>query len=72
MPHPPTETLETTTRAALSVTRAAEFVGVDRRTLTRALDEGTIPSIRGGRRRLVPTEGLRQFLAGATTSDGAA
>ncbi len=72
MPRPQTETLENTTRAALSISKAAEFVGVDPRTLTRSLDEGSIPSIRIGNRRLIPTEGLRRFLAGDLPQGGAA
>lgn len=72
MPHPQVETLDNTTRAALSVSKAAGFVGVDPRTLSRSLDDGDIPSIRVGRRRLVPTQALRQFLAGNPDHGGAA
>lgn len=72
MEAPNAEGLRTTQRAALSVAEAAEYLGVNRRTLTRSLDEGEIPSIRVGRRRLIPTEGLRRLLSVTPTEGDAA
>lgn len=64
MTKPPTnlDELRHTQLAALSVQTAAEIMGVDFRTLFRAIAEGDFPCVRIGRRRLVPTEPLRQLL----------
>lgn len=40
--------------AALSKREAAEIAGVDVRTLTKGIEDGSIPSIRIGRRVLIP------------------
>ena len=42
------------TEAALTRRQTAKLLGVDERTVTRAIDAGEIPSIRMGRRVLVP------------------
>ena len=59
---------ELRTSNALTITRkeAAAVLGVDPRTVTVGIEEGTIPAIRLGRRVLVPRE---KFLALFGVSD---
>lgn len=49
---------------AATVTRAdtAELLGIDQRTVTRAIEDGQLPSIRIGRRVLIPTAQLLALL----------
>jgi len=42
--------------------RAAEESGLSLRTLQYAVGDGRLPSVKVGRRRLVPVEALRKFL----------
>lgn len=62
-PAPPPEP-EPTGKLAYSVAEAAELLGVSRRTLDEALLRNEIPSVRLGRRRLVPRAGLDAWLTG--------
>jgi len=48
------------TAAALTQSEVAQVMGVDRRTVARAIQEGTVPAVKFGRRVLIPRE---QFLA---------
>jgi len=57
-------------KLALNVAEAGEVLGIDRRLVTRLIDAGELPCIRVGRRRLIPLEGIKQFLsAGARRCD---
>lgn len=58
-------------RRSLVITRkeAAEALGVDPRTITTSINEGTIPSVRLGRRVVIPRE---KFLALFATTPRAA
>jgi excisionase family DNA binding protein len=46
--------LQTTTAATITRADAAELLGVDQRTVTRAIIDGQLPSLRVGRRVLIP------------------
>jgi excisionase family DNA binding protein len=50
-------------RLTLSVPEAAQLLGVSRMTAYSAVREGTIPSLRIGRRVLVPRAALDRLLA---------
>ncbi len=54
---------ETITRKTLTVTEAATFLGVSRHFAYQAVRKGLIPSIRIGRRVLIPTQAFEQLLA---------
>lgn len=56
--------LETSTKATVTTVEAAELLGVDRRTVSRGIADGTIPSIRVGRRLLIPRVRLLHMLTG--------
>lgn len=57
------------TRKTVTVVEAAALLGVSRNTAYQAVRDGTVPSIRVGRRILVPVHALDQLLSsGATTS----
>lgn len=56
--------LETSTKATVTAVDAAELLGVDRRTVSRGIADGTIPSIRVGRRVLIPRVRLLHMLTG--------
>ena len=56
--------LETSTKATVTAVDAAELLGVDRRTVSRGIADGTIPSIRVGRRVLIPRVRLLHLLTG--------
>ncbi len=47
----------------VSVTRAAELLGIGRNLAYELVAQGRIPSLRLGRRTVVPLEGLRRFVA---------
>jgi excisionase family DNA binding protein len=48
----------------LTMQRAAEESGLSLRTLQYAIREGELKSVTVGRRRLIPDDGVRQFLLG--------
>lgn len=50
-------------RRTISVTEAAVCLGVSRNTAYQAVRQGTIPSIRVGRRVLVPVHALKALLS---------
>ncbi|MDZ7917598.1 MAG: helix-turn-helix domain-containing protein [Rhodococcus sp. (in: high G+C Gram-positive bacteria)] len=54
--------LKKSTAAALTRTEVAEVFGIDKRTVTRGIDDGTIPAIKIGRRVLIPREPLLAML----------
>jgi excisionase family DNA binding protein len=47
---------------AMTVTAAAELIGISRSAFYRAIDRGEMPAVRIGRRLLVPTAKLFQLL----------
>ncbi len=55
----PPPAMEGTTRLLVSVAEAAEWLSVSRTTAYDLISAGMIPSVKVGRRRLVPTEALR-------------
>lgn len=60
----------------LTVDQAAEMASVDRRTITRWIERGLIPSgrpiTRGSARRWIPAEPFARFLAGEVVGEGGA
>ncbi|WP_016691456.1 helix-turn-helix domain-containing protein [Rhodococcus rhodochrous] len=42
--------------AALTLTEVAQVLGIDRRTVARAIQDGTMPAVKFGRRVLIPRE----------------
>ena len=56
-------------RLAVSVSEAAEAIGVCRAQGYNMVASGELPSIHVGRRRLVPVEGLRQYVVEHTQKD---
>src|SRR6187397_3359912 len=56
--------LQSSGDATVSVAATAEVLGVDERTVTRALRDGQLPSVRVGRRVLVPRLRLLAVLGG--------
>ncbi len=59
----PASPVEPVPRVALQPREAAQAVGVSERTMSAWLNDGTIPSVKLGRCRLVPVDVLRQWLA---------
>jgi excisionase family DNA binding protein len=59
--------LRTSGLAALTQTEVSEVLGVDRRTVSRAIADGQLPYIRVGRRVLVPAAPLLAQLEGKTS-----
>ncbi|TFV49528.1 helix-turn-helix domain-containing protein [Blastococcus sp. TF02A-35] len=57
--------------AALTVAQVAQILEVDVRTVSRACDEGQIPSLRVGRRLLIPRLPLLALLGAAPDMDEA-
>ncbi len=59
-------------RRSLVITRkeAAEALGVDPRTITTSINEGTIPSVRLGRRVVIPREKFLALFADVRPEDG--
>lgn len=55
--------LSTTTRATLRVEEAAEVIGIARSTAYAAVARGEIPTVRIGRRLMVPVGALRELLS---------
>lgn len=58
--------------AALSVTQTAGLLGVDERTVSRACEDGQLPSIRVGRRLLIPRLPLLALLGALPEGNDAA
>lgn len=56
------EWLRNSTAAAISRRQAAQVLGIDERTITRAVDKGELPSIQAGRRVLIPRLPLLRLL----------
>lgn len=54
------EDLQRSTSATITRTQAAEVMGIDPRTVSKGIADGTIPSIKIGRLQLIPRE---KFLA---------
>ena len=56
---------------SLVITRqeAAEALGVDPRTITVGIEDGTIPSVKIGRRVVIPREKFLALFADDTTAD---
>ena len=63
--------LRTSNAAALTVTAVAGLLHLDERTVRRACEEGDLPCLKVGRRRLIPTEPLRQLLCPSSPDIGA-
>jgi excisionase family DNA binding protein len=57
-------------QAVLSVTEAAQFMGVSANSMKRAIARGDIPFIRLGVRVLVPRRGLENYIERALTGSG--
>lgn len=55
--------VEPVPRVALQPREAAQAVGVSERTMSAWLNDGTVPSVKVGRCRLVPIDLLRRWLA---------
>jgi len=60
------EWLRNLKRATITQAEAAKLYGVNPRTLTAAIKDGTIPAIRMGHRVVIPREPLLTMLSGAT------
>ena len=58
--------METTERKTMSVTEAAQCLGIGVNTCRELIRVGTIPSLRAGKRILVPIRGLDRMLDGAS------
>lgn len=56
------EDLRSSARAVLNRTKVAAILGVDPRTVTKAIDDGAIPALRLGRRVLIPREKFLDLL----------
>lgn len=64
------EWLRRSTLAALTLRQAAQILGVDQRTMSKAVRDGTIPHIRIGKRVVIPRLPLLTML-GAEPSNSA-
>lgn len=60
--------IEPIPRVTLSVTEAAKSLGLSDRTITSLIAKGEIPVVRIGKRRLIPVDGLREWVAAKTTA----
>ena len=56
------ESIESTGRQAVTRTQAARLLGVDPRTLSKAIDAGDVPVIKIGPSLRIPTSWLRKQL----------
>lgn len=54
--------LKASTSATVSMAAVASLLDVDERTVSRACDEGDLPVMKVGRRRLIPRERLLAML----------
>jgi excisionase family DNA binding protein len=61
------ESLSDSKKAALTRSEVAELFGCDPRTITQGIKDGTIPSIKLGRRVVIPREPLLAMLTAPTT-----
>jgi excisionase family DNA binding protein len=61
------ETSATVTRATTTVVEAAKRLGIGRNQAYEAAKRGEIPTIKIGKRILVPTAALERMLSGGTT-----
>jgi len=59
-------------RAALSIVEAAAALGVSRGTIFALLGDGSLPYLRIGRRRLIPTDAIAAFIDLRTIKAGSA
>jgi excisionase family DNA binding protein len=57
---------EVSARLAISVTEAAERLGVSRNTVYTAIRSDEMPTFRMGRRTLIPVDALRRWIASAS------
>jgi excisionase family DNA binding protein len=57
-------------RLTLTVTEAAQMLGISRGTAYEAARTGELPTVRMGRRRLVPVSALEELLSGAGAAVG--
>ncbi|WP_431818635.1 helix-turn-helix domain-containing protein [Gordonia jacobaea] len=64
--------LKRSTLAAITMKQTAEVLGVDQRTVSRAVRDGQIPSIRVGRRAVVPRMSLLAMLGATPSGDTSA
>jgi excisionase family DNA binding protein len=55
--------LRASTKVALTVTDVARLLGLDERTVRRACEDGQLPCLRIGARRLIPREPLLALLS---------
>ena len=51
-----------TDKLALSVREAGKLLGIGRGTIYTAVNEGKIPAVKFGKRTLIPTKGLQEWL----------
>lgn len=63
--HIPIRRREAPPRTAYTVSEAAESLGISPRQVYRLADTGQLRTTTIGRRRLVPADALREFIAGA-------
>ena len=54
--------VEPVPRITLSVAEAAKALGISDRTITSMIGRGEIPVVNIGKRRLLPVEGLREWI----------
>ncbi|MGO1507773.1 MAG: helix-turn-helix domain-containing protein [Microbacteriaceae bacterium] len=59
--------LRSSRSAVITRTEAAAALGVDPRTITASIDNGTIPSVRLGRRVVIPREKFLHLFADSTS-----
>jgi excisionase family DNA binding protein len=59
---PATVALVQTDKLALSVRETRKLLGIGQTTIYRAMNEGKIPAVKFGKRTLIPTKGLRDWL----------
>lgn len=60
--------VEPVPRVTLSVAEAAKALSLSDRTITSMIAKGEIPVIRIGKRRLIPVDGLREWVASRITA----
>ena len=58
-------------KLTISIKDCAKLLGIGRTAAYQAVQSGQIPSLKIGRRRLVPKSALERLLAEAGTADGA-
>ncbi len=59
-----------TEKLTISITDCAKLLGIGRSAAYQAVQSGQIPSLKIGRRRLVPRSALERLLADAGIADG--